>query len=102
MAVVYVFIETHKDRYTTILSMDIEGGFDSIHIDLLADLLMAQGCPRSLTIWVTRFWASNRHARFQFNGRVSKEFYLNKGIPQGSPLSPFLFGVYFADNLDLD
>jgi len=96
MAVLYEFIATHKDRYTTILSMDIEGGSDSIDIDLLADLLMAQGCPRSLTIWV-RFWASNRHARFRFNGCASKEFYLNKGIPQGSPLLPFLFGVYFAD-----
>jgi len=38
-----------------------------------------------------------RVVQFQFNGRVSRRYHINKGILQGSPLSPFLFGAYVAD-----
>jgi len=34
--------------------------------------------------------------RFRFNCRISKPYFVNGGIPQGSPLSPFLFGGYVA------
>jgi len=37
--------------------------------------------------------------RFHFNGRVSRRYHVNRGIPQGSPLSPFLFGAYVTDIL---
>ena len=33
----------------------------------------------------------------RFNGHWSKSFKCNKGIPQGLPLSPILFGVYVSD-----
>ena len=42
-------------------------------------------------------WAGNCVVRFRFNGLVSKPYFVNRGIPQGSPLSPFLFGPYVAD-----
>jgi len=35
--------------------------------------------------------------RFRFNGRISKPYFVNCGIPQGYPLSPFLFGAYVTD-----
>ena len=33
----------------------------------------------------------------RFKGRTTKDYSLNKGVPQRSPLSPFLFGIYVAD-----
>ena len=38
--------------------------------------------------------------RFKFNSRISKPYFVNCGIPQGSPLSPFLFSAYVADIFD--
>ena len=73
--------------------MDVEGGFGNIDIDLLCDFLAARKCPANLIHWVRR-WAMNRVVRFRFNGRISKRYFVNSGIPQGSPLSPFLFGGY--------
>ena len=98
MAVVYEFLEYNKGMSTAMLSMDVQGGFDNIDVNLLSDFLVARGCPGDLCCWI-RWWAMRRVVRFHFNGRVSRRYHVNKGIPQGSPLSPFLFGAYVADIL---
>ena len=76
--------------------MDVEGSFDNIDLDLLCEFLMARGCTALLCSWV-RQWAGHKVVRFRFNGCVSKHYFVNKSVPQGSPLFPFLFGVYVAD-----
>jgi len=96
MSVVFEFLRHNEGFKCAMLSMDVEGGFDNIDIDLLCDFLAARECPTNLIHWVRR-WAGNRVVRFRFNGRVSKPYFVNCGIPQGSPLSPFWFGPYVAD-----
>jgi len=76
--------------------MDVEGGFDRRDMDLLAGFVTAQGCPNDPVLWICH-WATQRRIQFRFNGWISQEYMLSKGILQGSPLSPFLFGVYMAD-----
>ena len=90
------FVEYNKKRETGIITMDVEGGFDRVDIDILSDIMMYRGAEPAMVKWVRR-WASNRSTVLKFNGRVSKTYYLNKGVPQGSPLSPYLFGVYVSD-----
>ena len=86
------FLEYNKDKYTGILSMDVEDGIDKVDIDELCDILIYRECETKLVDWIRR-WTKGRKIDLRFNGRVSKEYNLNKGVPQGSPLSPFLFGV---------
>ena len=40
-------------------------------------------------------WSTNRVISFRFNVKTEgREYVTNSGIPQGSPLSPYLFGAY--------
>ena len=90
------FTEYNKNMETALLTMDVEGGFDRVNIDMLCEILMYRGCQGVWIEWIRR-WAMNRSVKFRFNGRISKVYHLTRGVPQGSPLSPFLFGVYVAD-----
>ena len=90
------FLEYNKDKCTSILSIDVEGGFDKVNIDMLCDILIYRECEPKLVHWIRR-WTRGRKIQLRFNGKISKEYHLNQGVPQGSPLSPFLFGVYVAD-----
>jgi len=80
MSVVFEFLRHNKGFKCAMLSMDVEGGFDNIDVDLLCDFLAARECPANLVHWVRR-WAMNRVVRFRFNGRISKPYFVNCGIP---------------------
>jgi len=78
------------------MTTDLAGGFDNIDTNKLLDIMTQQGCERELVIW-TRRWMSDRGMRLRFNGRISKRFDCSKGVPQGSPLSPYLFCKYVKE-----
>ena len=69
MAVIFEFLKHNKGFQCAMMSMDVEGGFDNIDLDLLSDFMTARDCPPSLILWVRR-WASCRSVRFRFNGRI--------------------------------
>jgi len=96
VATIFEFIKHHEGWATAMVSTDIEGGFDNIDTDLLIQFLQAWGASVDMCRWIHR-WTRCRTIRFKFNGRLSKEYYSTAGIPQGFPLSPYLFGVYVAD-----
>lgn len=79
-------LEHNKYLERGIVSMEVEGGFDKVDIDILSDIISYRKCPGELIEW-TRTWARNRKARFRFNGRYTKSYQLDKGVPQGAPLS---------------
>jgi len=48
MAIVYEFLEYNKGMDMAMLSMDLEGRFDNMDVNLLSDFLVARGCPGDL------------------------------------------------------
>ena len=50
MSVVFEFLRHNEGFKCAMLSMDVEGGFDNIDIDLLWDFLSARECPASAKI----------------------------------------------------
>ena len=83
--------ETRKrGHYQSIIIADIEGGFDKVDPAALRQSPIDKDyIPRILS------WTRNRTMRIRINGSTDDQTYTtNQGVPQGSPLSPYLFWAY--------
>jgi len=80
------FLHDNQGMKRMMISVDVEGGFDRLDCGLLKDCLVTRGCASYLMDWVGR-WCEQRTIRLKFNGRLSGDYYVSQGVPQGSPLS---------------
>ena len=60
------FLEYNKTKYTEIISIDVEGGFDKVDIDMLCDILVYRECEPKLVDWI-RQWTKGRRIQLRFN-----------------------------------
>ncbi|KAF4495975.1 general repressor of transcription [Fusarium agapanthi] len=74
---VYAAWSTAPKKYVSILSIDIKGAYDGVGREKLLEILIDFSIP-------------------VLSGLTSKRYWINIGIPQGSPLSPILFLFYTA------
>jgi hypothetical protein len=68
-----------------------------VHLDALWTVLQRQGIPLQF-IQLLRDWAAKRQTQVRVNGELSEPFSMDKGVPQGDPLSCLLYNL-FTDSL---
>jgi len=81
------FLEYHKHSHQAIMTMDVEGGFDNNKTELVIDKLRNKSCNEEIVKWIDR-WLSARRIRLMFDGRISKTYRTDNGVPQGSCNDP--------------
>ncbi|KAK7974405.1 hypothetical protein PG989_016253 [Apiospora arundinis] len=81
------------------MSLDIRGAFDNVKIEVLVQTLRDKKIPEWLVRAIEAFLQS-RSTTVRIPGYESEKYYINIGIPQGSPLSPILFLLFAAPLLE--
>ena len=82
-----------KGQVATMVTMDIQGAFDTVLRNRLVLRLRQQGWPQNLARWVGSFML-DRSACVRYQDITTASKPLQCGLPQGSPVSPILFLLY--------
>jgi hypothetical protein len=75
--------------------VDLTKAFDLVDRGSLFTVLKKAGCPPTLLALIDSFH-NGMQARVQFDGELSNEFPIKRGVKQGCVLAPTLFGIYFS------
>ncbi|TDZ24501.1 putative RNA-directed DNA polymerase from transposon X-element [Colletotrichum orbiculare MAFF 240422] len=81
------------ERFVSIMALDMTGAYDHVVREVLLRIMADLGVPS----WIIRFvlsFLSMRSTTICIPGYESQAFWINIGIPQGSPLSPVLFVLF--------
>lgn len=89
-----------RHQVAGMVTIDVQGAFDSVLSGRLALRLRQQGWPNQLVHWVLSF-LSGRTTQITLDGYTSEVFPLLCGLPQGSPVSPILFLLYIEPAISL-
>ncbi|KAM4055517.1 reverse transcriptase (RNA-dependent DNA polymerase) [Hirsutella rhossiliensis] len=82
-----------RKQVATLVTLDIQGAFDTVLCNRLVLRLREQGWPSNLARWAGSFM-QDRSARIRYQDIVTDSSPLQCGLPQGSPVSPILFLLY--------
>jgi ribonuclease HI len=82
-----------RKQVATLVTMDIQGAFDTVLRNRLILRLREQGWPLNLARWVGSFM-HDRSARVRYQDITTPSSPLQCGLPQGSPVSLILFLLY--------
>ncbi|KAB5590774.1 Mitogen activated protein kinase [Ceratobasidium theobromae] len=76
--------------------LDISGYYNNIDHDILVRITEKMGFPPEYSGWLSSY-LTDRKACFRINGEIGNFFDLaNRGVPQGSPLSPVFSSLFTA------
>ncbi|KAB5591465.1 Reverse transcriptase from mobile element jockey protein [Ceratobasidium theobromae] len=85
-----------QKRFASAVLLDISGYYNNIDHDILVRITKKMGFPPEYSGWLSSY-LTNRKACFRINGEIGNFFDLaNRGVPQGSPLSPVFSSLFTA------
>ena len=76
--------------------MDLQGAYDNVNLEVLCKLLTKFKIPDSIIRFIFNI-INDRILHGIFNGFELDCRRTNKGLPQGSNLSPLLFNIYISE-----
>jgi hypothetical protein len=82
-----------RKKVAILVTMDIQGAFDTVLRNRLILRLREQGWPEHLARWAGSFM-DDRSACVRYQDTITPLSPLQCGLPQGSPVSPILFLLY--------
>lgn len=85
-----------NNEYVVAVALDVERAFESVDRKLLLERLAADGIGASALAWLKCFLSGRRHF-VRINGNASESMATRLGVPQGSPVSCFLFLAFVGD-----
>ena len=88
-----------KDKFTFLAFLDLKKAYDSVPIYNILTKLNYLGIRGKCLQFITNLYLTSK-ARANFNGKLSKEFPIHRGVRQGCPLSPILFNIFINDIFD--
>ena len=91
----------NQQRITLLVLLDFGVAFDTVnHSTLLGRLQSKLGLRGTALAWL-KSYLSGRSQHIVINGKLSRKFPLNCGVPQGSYLGPLLFNIYLSSLFEI-
>src|SRR5438093_11307613 len=84
-----------KEKSVGILHMDISAAYDSVDTGILFEEICSLGLPKVACQWFQSY-LSDRVVRIHIGTKKTKRVFMNRGLMQGSVLSPTLWNSYGA------
>ena len=91
-----VLIARERKELLGVLSLDLEGAYDKVKLEVLLKILRDLGFPSIITNFVYNLIMDREVTGF-FEGTAFKSSVTNRDLPQGCILSPLLFKIYIVN-----
>ena len=95
-----ILMEMDLGRITVLVSLDLSSTFDTVHHDILLNILSSLGIQDVVLDWL-KSYLTDRQQVMYINGTQSDPVSLNCGVPQGSVGGPMLFSIYLSELRDV-
>ena len=87
--------QIQNEQTKQLILIDLSKAFDSIDRNILWTILYKKGLPWDMIKQIKSGHMGNRLCP-KYKGMIGPQMYNNKGVAQGSPLSPMVFIIYYG------
>ena len=91
-----LLLNKNNGHVTILVLLDLSAAFNTVDHDLLLQKLQSVIDIQGTALSWFQSYLGKRSQQISINGTLSRKFYLQCGIPQGSCLSPLLFTIYLS------
>ena len=89
------FMENSDNLYVRLTCLDFSKAFDRVLHNRLINILVEKGLNKGFLVWLTSY-LKDRFQRVVLNGCIGPLMKVQSGVPQGSVMGPYLFGVFMS------